>query len=100
MASASFPIQPLANPSLNRVQNRIVVKAQTCTNDHPLRRWRVAKGLSLTQAAKNLGTTKSAWCDWEYARRIPNRRWMARIRTLTGGAVDANSFYWPAEGLA
>jgi transcriptional regulator with XRE-family HTH domain len=73
---------------------------QTSLDDHPLRRWRIAEGLSLTQAAKRIGVPKSAWCAWEYGRAIPNRAYMTQLRCLTGNKIDANSFYFPKEKVA
>ena len=63
---------------------------QSC---HPLRAWRVAQGLSLAQAADKVGTTRQVWHNWETGKRRPRPRYMARLRQVTGGKVNADVFY-------
>lgn len=65
-------------------------------NEHPLRQWRKAAGLTLEHCARAIGTSRHVWSDWERRRRRPNRRLMPKVREFTGGAVTADHFY-PAE---
>ncbi|MBO9380287.1 helix-turn-helix domain-containing protein [Sphingomonas histidinilytica] len=58
---------------------------------HPLRTARMAKGLTLQKAADKVGCTKTAWCDWELGKRVPNRTFMPRVCGLTG--LQPNDFY-------
>lgn len=60
---------------------------------HPLRAWRMAQGLSLAQAADKVGTTRQVWHNWETGKRRPRPRYMARLRQVTGGKVNADVFY-------
>lgn len=66
----------------------------TPTALHPLRRARLAKGLTIQEAADEIGCTKTAWCDWELGKRIPNRTFMPRACALTG--LQPNDFYQQA----
>jgi transcriptional regulator with XRE-family HTH domain len=67
--------------------------------DHPLRDWRLARGLSLSAAAARIGTHKSVWHAWENGYRRPNATFMPRIRELTGGVINADVFF-PDEDAA
>lgn len=62
-------------------------------NEHPLRTWRKSKGLTLDAAAKSIGTVRQVWSDWERGRRRPGSNYMPLVREITGGAVNADSFY-------
>lgn len=66
------------------------------SGEHPLRKWRKAKGLTLADAADAVGTVRQVWSDWERGRRKPSSRFMPRIRKLTDEAITADTFY-PAE---
>lgn len=70
------------------------------TKDHPLRRWRKSKGLTLEECAKRVGTSRQVWSDWERARRLPNRTFMPKVRALTGGQVTADDFFPSLERVA
>lgn len=63
-------------------------------SSHPLRAWRLERGLSLGQAAKCVGTIAQTWIDWERGK-IPRQASMTKIFRVTGGTVTADSFYWP-----
>jgi hypothetical protein len=63
-----------------------------------LRTWREEQGRSRQWVADQLGTDPASVFRWELARgephkRIPNPAYMDKIWRLTGGLVDANSFY-------
>ena len=66
--------------------------AQDAT-EHPLRKWRKSKGLTLEAAAALVGTSRHVWSDWERARRRPNQNFMPKVRNATGGAVNADDFF-------
>jgi transcriptional regulator with XRE-family HTH domain len=61
--------------------------------DHPLRKWRKAKGLTLEQAADEVGAVRQMWSDWERRRRRPGPTFMIEIFRLTDGQVVPNDFY-------
>ncbi len=65
-------------------------------SEHPLRKWRKAKGLTLEECAGEIGTSRQVWSDWERWRRRPNRKLMPRVRAFTKGEVSADDFY-PAD---
>ena len=60
---------------------------------HPLRKWRIAKGLTLEACASEIGTSRQVWSDWERGRRRPDAKFMPKVRELTGGAVSADDFF-------
>lgn len=62
-------------------------------SEHPLRRWRKSKGLTLEQCAEKVGTSRHVWSDWERERRRPSRVFMPKVRELTGGVVTADDFF-------
>jgi hypothetical protein len=66
-----------------------------CGEIHPLRAWREEQvpRMTLDAAAAGVGTTRQTWYDWESGRRIPDRRYMPRLYSLTRGAVVPNDFY-------
>jgi transcriptional regulator with XRE-family HTH domain len=61
--------------------------------DHPLRRWRKSQGLTLAEAARLVGTVKNVWWSWEHKTRRPGALFMKELRRITGGEIDANTFY-------
>lgn len=65
----------------------------TQTTEHPLRKWRKSKGLTLEAAAQRVGTTRQVWWGWEQGRRRPNATFMPRVRKVTCGQVTADDFY-------
>jgi transcriptional regulator with XRE-family HTH domain len=69
-------------------------------DEHPLRKWRKSKGLTLHQAAEAVGTVRQVWSDWERGRRRPGPSYMPRVRELTEGAVTADAFYPEMERKA
>lgn len=62
-------------------------------DQHPLRKWRKAKGLTLEACARKVGTSRQVWSDWERGRRRPDGRFMPRVRELTDGIVTADHFF-------
>ena len=61
-------------------------------NKHPLTALRQSRGLTLEQAAEEIGVTKTT--VWRYERgRIPHGDHMSRIISWSGGAITANDFY-------
>lgn len=58
---------------------------------HPLRQWRISKGLTLQAAAALVGTSRHVWSDWERERRRPDRFFMPKVRAATG--LSADVFY-------
>jgi len=68
-------------------------------SEHPLRKWRKSKGLTLEAAAAKVGTSRHVWSDWERGRRTPSKEFMPRVRELTGGIVSADHFF-PSEKQA
>lgn len=61
--------------------------------EHPLRKWRKAKGWTLEKAAAAVGTSRQVWSDWERGRRRPDGRFMPKVRKLTGGQINADHFF-------
>lgn len=61
--------------------------------EHPLRKWRKAKGMTLEQCAAKVGTSRQVWSDWERGRRRPSGSFMPKVRELTGGSVGADAFF-------
>lgn len=68
--------------------------------EHPLRKWRKSKGLTLEEAARRIGTSRQVWSDWERGRRNPGKRFMPKVRALTGGAIGADVFFPPQDDAA
>jgi transcriptional regulator with XRE-family HTH domain len=66
--------------------------------EHPLRKWRKARGLTLHEAALRIGTVRQVWSDWERGRRRPGPQYMPLVRDLTDGEVTADAFYPSANG--
>jgi transcriptional regulator with XRE-family HTH domain len=62
-------------------------------SEHPLRKWRKAKGLTLQQCADAVGTSRMVWSDWERSRRRPNGHFMPKVREVTEGEVSADDFF-------
>ncbi len=67
-------------------------------SEHPLRKWRKSKGLTLEECAENIGTSRQVWSDWERRRRRPSRTLMPRVRAFTKGEVSADDFYPEDDG--
>jgi len=61
--------------------------------EHPLRKWRKSKGLTLEQAASRIGTSRQVWSDWERRRRRPGATLMPKVREATGLPAD---IFFPA----
>lgn len=61
--------------------------------EHPLRKWRKSKGLTLEAAARQVGTSRHVWSDWERGRRRPSPNFMPKVRELTGGWITADHFF-------
>ena len=68
--------------------------------DHPLRKWRKAKGLTLEAVARQIGTSRQVWSDWERGCHKPGPDLMPKVRELTGGAITADTFYPPKDEAA
>lgn len=49
---------------------------------NPLRKWRLEKGFSQRQVARDLGVSITSYRDWEFGLTIPNARNMAKIQKL------------------
>lgn len=58
---------------------------------HPLKRWRLAQGLTLVAAAERVDTTRQSWFEWETGRRKPNDEFMQKVCSETG--LTPNDFY-------
>jgi len=63
------------------------------TTEHPLRKWRKAKGWTLERCASAIGTSRQVWSDWERGAHKPGALLMPKVRELTGGAVTADHFF-------
>jgi transcriptional regulator with XRE-family HTH domain len=63
------------------------------TITHPLKKWRLSKGLTLAEAAARVGTSRQVWHAWEIGRRRPHPRFMLELRKMTGGAISADDFF-------
>lgn len=68
--------------------------------EHPLRKWRKSKGMTLEQCAEQVGTSRHVWSDWERWRRRPNGQFMPKVRELTGGVVCADDFFPSLDAAA
>lgn len=64
---------------------------------HPLRQWRISKGLTLEHCAAAVGTSRPVWHAWETGKRCPDRNFMPRVREFTGGEIGADAFF-PSHG--
>lgn len=53
------------------------------------KKYRLKSGLTLTQAAKALGTTPSAVCMWETGVNTPKTAMLPKLAALYGCSVDA-----------
>ncbi len=53
----------------------------------------MARGLTLADCAKGVGTTRQVWHAWETGKRRPHSRYMPRVREFTDGAIGADAFY-------
>ena len=67
--------------------------------EHPLRKWRKTKGLTLAAAAALVGTSRHVWSDWERWRRRPSKNFMPKVRAATSGMVTADDFF-PSQNEA
>ena len=56
---------------------------------HPLIKWREDKGLSLDEAAKEIGVPRATFTDWIYCRRLPRPANLELIREQTGVSATA-----------
>lgn len=65
----------------------------TGVEEHPLRKWRKARGLTLDQAAQKVGTVRQMWSDWERGRRRPGEELMKEVYRVTEGLITPNDFY-------
>jgi transcriptional regulator with XRE-family HTH domain len=68
-------------------------------DNHPLRKWRASLGLTLEACAREVGTSRQVWSDWERGRRRPGPRLMPKVREFTRGAISADDFF-PSETVA
>ena len=64
---------------------------------HPLRKYRLKKGLTVEQLAQRLGVAKSAVSRWENGVMIPRPATMRLVMEVTGGAVRPEHFYGAAR---
>lgn len=64
---------------------------------HPLKRWRLSKGLTLQQVADQIGTKRSTVHHYETGRRLPHRKIMPRIIMMADGALSTSDFYTVRE---
>lgn len=62
-------------------------------DEHPLRRWRQDKNLSLEALGEQIGVTRSALSNYETGNRIPRPKVMQRIQKVTRGKVSPRDFY-------
>jgi len=49
--------------------------------------------LTLDQAAKEVGTVRQMWSDWERGRRRPGEEFMQEVYRVTDGLITPNDFY-------
>jgi DNA-binding XRE family transcriptional regulator len=61
--------------------------------EHPLKTWRIAKGLTVPDAAVQVPVTRQTWYSWERNGSRPPEQLMARLVEMTEGAVQPNDFY-------
>ncbi|MBS7545661.1 helix-turn-helix transcriptional regulator [Ancylobacter oerskovii] len=59
---------------------------------HPLRKWRLARDLTLEQAGAPIGVTGQTFGKYELGKRVPRPAKLAAIIAMTGGAVTASDF--------
>ena len=55
---------------------------------HPLKSWRVAKGLTQDEAAQRVGVTKQCWSLWESGARVPHSQHMRKLMRECGVKPD------------
>jgi transcriptional regulator with XRE-family HTH domain len=66
----------------------------TCiTHEHPLRTWRKSKGWTLEKAARQIGTSRQVWGEWERGLHRPGPNLMPKVRELTDGTITADTFF-------
>ena len=68
--------------------------------DHPLRKWRKAKGFTLEHCAQAVGTSRPVWHAWETGKRRPDATFLPRVREFTGGEVGGDAFFPNIEKAA
>ena len=59
---------------------------------HPLKEYRLDRGLTQAALAQLVGTKKGTVSKWEQGT-VPSLKFMRRIAEVTDGAVTANDFY-------
>jgi transcriptional regulator with XRE-family HTH domain len=64
---------------------------------HPLKAWRIGRGLTQAQAAEGAGIKQYSWSKYELGR-IPARDEMQKIVAFTRDAVQPNDFYGAPAG--
>jgi transcriptional regulator with XRE-family HTH domain len=74
-----------------------------------LRAWRIAEGISQTEAGARVGVSQVTWSDWENENKEPRIQYALRIVKVTGLPLEllarplpaaANGDGWPAMLLA
>ncbi len=65
--------------------------------EHPLKRYRLRRGLTLEAFARELGTTKSWLSRIETGASMPSSDLIGRIIASAGGSLRANDFFPPAS---
>lgn len=66
-----------------------------------LKAWRKANQISQCEAARLIGVSAAAVCRYEAGERVPDRRVMAVIISVTEGQVGPGDFYdVPGNGQA
>ena len=65
--------------------------------DHPLRRWREEKGVTLTALARRVGVTASHLSEIENRNNWPSIKLAAKLRQETEGVVPLDAFVPQAE---
>lgn len=70
-----------------------VRRLQKPRSDHPLARFREDRGLTMTEFAKILGTTKCTVSRLEAGKQVPSLALVKRIVEVTNGHVGAEAFF-------
>lgn len=60
--------------------------------EHPLRKYRAKRGLSMDEFAGMMGVTVATISRWETGGRVPESKYWARLKQITGGKITADHF--------
>lgn len=59
---------------------------------HPLRKFRAKRKLTMADFAEIMGVTSATISRWETGERVPESKYWAKLKQVTGGKITADHF--------